>query len=261
MKPGHIIPKPLVMLLAVGFLLAFTASLMAQVESSTSTTAGTSSKEVTIKRGQVEYVSGNNLIVKDLDTGEIRHITVPPGATATVDGKTIGINDVKVGMTLEKKVTTTTTPKMITKVETVTGKVFQVMPPRSVILTLDNNQNQRFNIPEGQKFNVDGQMVDAFGLRKGMMISATRVTEVPETVVTQKAVVSGQMPPPPPPPPDQPILIVVMAPTPAPAPEAPAPEAAPAALPKTASSLPLIGLLGALMFALGLGLRAARVTR
>jgi len=262
MKPGHIISKPLVMLLAVGFLLAFTASLMAQVQSSTSTTAGAATKEVTVQRGEVVYVSGNHLVVK-MDNGTIRDVIVPPGATATVDGKTVGINDVKVGMKLEKTVTTTTTPKLVTKVETVKGKVFQVSPPKSVILTLEDNTNQRFNIPDGQKFNVDGQMVDAFGLRKGMIVSATKVTEVPETVVTTKAMVSGQMPPPPPPPPDQPVLIVVMQ-APAPAPEpaaAPAPEPAPAALPKTASSLPLIGLLGALLFTLGLGLRAVGVTR
>ena len=101
---------------------------------------------------------------------------------------------------------TTTTPTTITKVDTVTGKVFHVVPPLSVTLTLEDGTNQEFKIPEGQKFDVDGQMVDAFGLREGMKISATKVTETPETIVTQKAKVTGKMPPPPPP--NVPILIV-----------------------------------------------------
>jgi len=39
---------------------------------------------------------------------------------------------------------------------------------------------------KNQKFNVDGQMVDAWGLKKGMKISATKVVEVPETVVAHR---------------------------------------------------------------------------
>ena len=155
-------------------------------------------------------MSRNDLIIK-MENREIRHITnVPESARATVDGREIGIHDVRVGMKLEKTITTTTTPTVITKVETVTGKVFHVTPPTSVILTLEDGTNQEFKIPKDQKFNVDGQMVDAFGLKEGMKISATKVTETPETVVTQKTTLTGKMPPPPPPPPDVPILIVLV---------------------------------------------------
>jgi len=264
MKPGQLIR--IAMLLAVGLFLAFTLNMMAQVQSQTSTTHGAGTKEVKVERGEVVYVGDHDLIVK-MDNGEIRHITnIPDSARATVDGKEIGIHDAKVGMKLEKTVITTTTPRMVTKVETVTGKVFHVTPPTSVILTLENGENQQFKIPQGQKFNIDGQMVDAFGLKKGMKVSATRVTETPETVVNQKAFVAGKMPPPPPPPPDVPIMIAVAAPTPAPAPAAeaapaPAAEAAPAKLPKTGSILPVIGFLGVLMLSMGLGLRVIRLTR
>jgi hypothetical protein len=44
-----------------------------------------------------------------------------------------------------------------------------VTPPISVILTLENGENQAFKIPEGQKFTVNGQEVDAWGLKKGML--------------------------------------------------------------------------------------------
>jgi len=259
MKPGHIIPKPIVMLLAVGLFLTLTASMLAQVQSTTTTTEGAGKKHVEVRRGEVVYVSGNHVIVK-MENGAVRDLTVPDSATATVDGKEIGVHELKVGMKLEKTITTTTTPKMITKVETVTGKVFHVSPPNTVILTMENNENQQFKIPKGQKFSIDGQMVDAFGLKKGMIVSATKVTETPETQVTTKAMVAGTLPPPPPPAPEAPILIV-SAPPPAPA-AAPAPaetaEAAPQALPKTGSYLPAIGLAGVLMLCMGLGLRAVR---
>jgi len=251
-----ITPKPTVILLALGLFLAFTASLMAQIKTKTTTTAGAATKEVQVQRGEVVYVSGNHIIIK-MDDGTIKDVPdVPESARATVDGKEISIHDVKVGMKLERTITTTTTPKMVTKVESVTGTVFQINPPTSVILQMENNENKQFKIPEGQKFTVEGQTVDAWGLKKGMKVTATKVTEVPITAVTTKAALSGQMPPPPPPPPDVPILIVYEA---APVPvAAPAPEAAPAALPKTGSYLPGIGLLGVLMLSMGLCLRAFR---
>ncbi len=80
---------------------------------------------------------------------------------------------------------------MITTVKTVTGKVWRVSPPNSVILTLEDGTNQSINIPKGQKFNVDGQETDAWGLKEGMNISATAVTETPETVVSQEVVRTG----------------------------------------------------------------------
>jgi LPXTG-motif cell wall-anchored protein len=102
-------------------------------------------------------------------------------------------------------------------------------------------------------------MVDAWGLKKGMKVNATKVVEVPETQVAQQRKVTGQMPPPPPPPPpaDVPMLIVVAEPA-MPAEAAPVVTEAPAALPKTGSELPLIGLIGALSLLSGLGLRAIR---
>jgi len=173
-----------------------------------------------------------------------------------VDGKELGVHDLKVGMKLQRTVTTTSTPKTVTTVKSVTGKVFHVSPPSSVILTLEDGTNQQFKIPRGQKFNIDGQMVDAWGLKKGMTITATKVVEEPVVVVSQQKALTGSMPPPPPPPPaDVPIIVAVLTPAPAvTASAAPAPEK----LPKTASELPLIGLMGFLMLSSGLGLKAFR---
>jgi hypothetical protein len=238
---------------------ALSTSAQVQTETSTSTTAK-ATKTTKVESGEVVLVSGNDLVVKMAD-GSIRHFSnVSESARVTVDGQQLGIHDLKPGMHLQRSITTTTTPKMIKTVQSVTGTVFHVTPPLSVILTLDDGKNQEFKIPKGQKFDVNGTMTDAFGLKKGMRISATKVVEAPEVVVTQQAKLTGTMPPPPPPPPpDVPILIVeevaVV--------EQAAPPAAepPPAMPKTASDLPLIGLLGALALASSLGLRAFRTHR
>lgn len=237
------------LVLGVGIVcLAFALNMSAQVKTETATTTHQPTVETSVERAEVVYVEGNDLVVK-MEDGTLRHIAnVPESARATVDGKEIGIHDVKVGMKLEKTITTTTTPKTITTVKSVTGKVWQINPPLSVILTLEDGTNQQFKIPKDQKFNVDGKMVDAWGLRKGMKVSATKIVEEPVTEISQQKQLTGQAPPPPPPA-EQPILIAEV--------KAPA-EPAPAELPKTGSMLPLLGLLGFLSTASSFGLRAIR---
>lgn len=251
------------LVLAFGVLvLAFALSTSAQVQTSTNTTAQPATTEVTVENAEVVYVQGDDVILKMSD-GSIRDIShVPENARITVDGKEIGIKDVKVGMKLQRTITTTTTPKVVTTVQTVQGKVFRVQPPNSVILTLDNGTNQQFDIPEGQKFMVDGEETDAFGLKKGMMISATKVVEEPVTEVERESKVSGVMPTPPPPPADRPILVAVVV------PKQPAPPAQEARnepptkeLPKSGSELPLLALLGSLSLMGAAGLRLFRRIR
>jgi hypothetical protein len=134
-----------------GICLAAALSAGSQVQTTTTTTSGQPTKEVKVERGEVVLVEGNDLFVK-MDDGSIRHIpNIPESARITVDGRQLGIHDLKPGMTLQKTVTVTTTPQTVTTVQTVTGKVFHVNPPRSVILTLDDGTDQSFKIPSGQK--------------------------------------------------------------------------------------------------------------
>src|ERR1700757_3321351 len=239
---------------AVAGCFAFALSMSAQVKTETTTTSGQATREVTVERGEVVYVSGNDLMVK-MEDGSIRHFpNVSESARVTVGGQQLGIHDLRPGMKLERTLTVTTTPQTVTTVKTVTGKVWHITPPHSVILTLEDGTNQQFKIPNNQKFTVDGQQTDAWGLKKGMKVSATKVVEEPVTVVERQKQLTGSMPPPPPPPPpDVPILVAVA--EPAPAPAAAAPE-----LPKTGSALPLIGLLGSLFFLSSIGLGLIRKT-
>lgn len=252
------------MLVVVTLIVASAAHASAQVQTSTNTTAQSATQEVQVENAEVVYVNGNDLLLKMSD-GTVRHISnVPESARATVDGKEIGIKDVKPGMKLQKTVVTTTTPTVVTTVQTVKGKVFQVQPPSSVILTLENGENQQFTIPQGQKFMVDGQETDAFGLKKGMMVSATKVVEEPITVIEQQSKVTGQMPPPPPAPKTDLPLLVAQGSTTPPTMAEDAKNEQPKSeekLPQTGSELPLLLLAGSMALMGAARLRPSRRLR
>lgn len=240
---------------------AFTA--VAQQTSKTITTHGQPEQQVTVQNGEVVYVSGNDLVVRNLDTGEVTSFLVPDTARATVDGREVSVHDLKPGMKLQRTITTTTMPSTVTTVQTVQGRVWQITPPTSVILTLPDGTNQRYRIPKDQKFTVNGQETDAFHLKKGMNVSATVVTEVPKTLVAEQKTVTGQMPAPPPTPPMVGALLIIERPAPAAAPTAPTSEVAaaqpgPAKLPQTGSELPLLGLIGLLLSGASLGVKFLR---
>jgi hypothetical protein len=240
--------------LLVGAMFVACAMCSAQVKTETSTASGQATHQISVERGEVVLVRGNDLFIK-MDDGTMRHFpNVPERARATVGGQQLGIHDLRPGMKLERTITVSTTPKTVTTVQTVTGKVWHINPPNNVVLTLEDGTNQQFKIPKDQKFNVDGQETDAWGLKKGMKVSATKIVEVPEVHVTRTQQISGKMPPPPPPvaspPADMPVLIAAAAPAPA--------LGEPTELPKTGSLLPLIGMLGGISCLSSIGLGVIR---
>lgn len=168
----------------------------AQVRSQTTTSTGKVSQRVRVERAEVVLVSGRDLVLR-MEDGTIRYIPdVPDSFKAIVDDKEVGIYDLKGGMTLERTTTITTTPKLVKTVQTVKGRVWSVLPPNAVILMLDDGSNQRFEIPKGQKFNVDGKIVDTRGLKPGMIITATKVVEFTATEIEQRRTLTGSLPPP-----------------------------------------------------------------
>jgi len=199
-------PERLSVAVRTGFLcIVFAMSGSAQIHTKTTNTTGIATHRVKVDRAEVVLVSGNDLVLR-MEDGTIRHIeNVPDSFRAVVDGKEIGVYDLKAGMTLERTTTITTTPKIVKTVETVKGRVWHVQPPNYVFLTLEDGSNQRFEIPRGQKFNVEGQMVDARGLKPGMNITATKVVEFTAAEVEQQRTLTGTMPSSPPS--DAPILI------------------------------------------------------
>ena len=236
--------------------LVLAMSMMAQIKTTTTQVPGKVSHEATVERGEVVYVAGNDLVVK-MESGEIRHFTVPDGATAMVNGKAMTLTDLKPGMKLERTITSTTQEQTVKTVKTGTGKVINIVPPLSITLQFEDGSVQQFKIPKDQVFMVDGQKMTSFQIKKGMKITATRISEEPATIVSKASQVTGSAPPPPETPPQEGVLLIAQN-KPAPAPvamekkvaePAAAPAAAPAEppakkLPTTASPVPLIGLLG-----------------
>jgi len=143
-----------------------------------------------------------------------------------------------------------------------------------VILTLPDGTNKQFKVPKGVKFTIDGEEKTVFDLRKGMQVTATAVKQEPETVVSRQTAVTGRpgapAPAPAAAPPEMPPAAqvgVLLVETDTPATAAPAAaatastEPAPKKLPKTASELPLLGLLGALAVFMAFGLNVTRRIR
>lgn len=227
--------------------------------------------------GTVVEVEGNELVVRLLG-GALRTFIVPESRRFVVDGKELSVHELKPNTTLTATVTTTITP-VIDRTTTIgSGKVFFVSG-NTVILTLPNNENRMYKVEESYRFIVGGQPATVHDLRKGMNISASKIVESPRTEFASNTVVEGHAPPQPklaevPTPAvaqTRPVPQPAAAPEPAPAtPIAPAPQPAaapirevaeshaPAALPRTGSSVPFIGMMGVLLGCASLAIRRLR---
>lgn len=232
--------------------------------------AGTASVKTERLTGTVVSVEGNTLIVR-MGSGDIRMFTPPDSRQFMIDGKELTVHDLKPGTRLTATVTTTLTPITERTTTIGSGKVWYVSG-NTVIVTLPNNENRQYKVDDNYRFNVGGQKASVHDLRKGMIINAEKVVEVPKTVLAENIGVTGHAPP-------EPKAVKTEAaraaptptpraePTPAPAPE-PTPAAAPVEvaqapkpahrLPDTASSMPLLGVIGVMLIAASFGFRSLR---
>jgi hypothetical protein len=215
--------------------------------------AGASSVKTEKLSGTVVVVDGNKLVVR-MSSGDIRYFEPPESRRFMVDGQELTVRDLKPGTRLQATVTTTTTPITERTTTVGTGKVWHVAGT-NVILTLPNGENRQYKVDSNYKFNVGGQKATVFDLKKGMVVNAEKIVEVPRTEFATNVAVTGQAPPAPKPvevaqtrsaPAPTPVPAAAPAPAPSPAPEPVAQAAAPAPkMPDTASPLPLAGALGA----------------
>jgi len=211
---------------------ALTAIAVAQMPTTTTEAVKGEAKVTTQElSGTVLYVEGNTLAAK-MSTGETRSFTVPETRKFIVDGMELTVHDLKVGTKLTATITTTTTPVTLRTTTVGSGKVWYAKG-KTVIVTLPNGDNRQYTVKDDTTFIIDGKPESYTKLKRGMSISAEKIVEDPKSEIGTDTRIVGQAPPPPPP----------AAAAPAPAAEPPPP----AALPKTASPLPLMALLGLLL--------------
>lgn len=225
---------------------------------SSAQTSGTTSET---KKFQVISVDGNTLVVK-LPEGT-REITVPPDFKFTVDGKSLTVSELKPGMAGTATITTKTTVVPVTVTEVKNGVVMQNMGT-SVLVKTDQGMkmfSQGDMDKRGVKIMKDGKLVEISELRANDQLTATIITSKPPRIMTEKQVEAslaksgGAAGAPAAAAGAPPARSTAGAP---PASAAATSGAEPKKLPKTASNVPLLGLVGLASLITGLGLTVAR---
>jgi len=150
-------------------------------------------RQVELRRGTVVYVAGNDLVVR-MGDDQLKHFVVPSDSKFTVDGKEVGVQDLKPGTQLTQVITTTVEEQMVTEVRTVDAKVLEVKPPHLTIATGD--KEKYITVPEGTIFTIDGKDMTLSDLRAGMHVQGTVVTAVPTPVLARRTQVTGHAPKP-----------------------------------------------------------------
>jgi hypothetical protein len=202
-----------------------------------------------IRQGTVVHVGENFLVVK-LPDGTIKGFDLPPNFMFKQGDTLVPLSALQPGQTLTATITSASAPVMEKTEEVKQGTVVRVLG-RNLFVQMADGRYKKFAVPQGFRFDVNGQKLSVDQLRPGMQISATIVSEKEVgTVTAAELEVEASKPPAPP---VQPA--VAPAPPSPPAPPAPAPAKK---LPKTAGSLPLIGLLGLLSMGFGAGVSALR---
>jgi len=238
--------------------LAHAQSQTAPATGSTTSTTGTTTTTTTttVRKGVVVYVSGNTLITKESD-GVTRQHTVPDGFTFQMNGKNVTLADLKPGDKITAVITETKTVEPVTVTRVIKGTVMSATMG-SIVVKNAKGQLVTYTPKEADardvKILVDGKEVALGDLKVGDRLTATIITKYPPQVSTERQVTAKVTAPPPAP------AAAPAAPA-APPAVAAAPPPKPARLPKTASPLPLVGLLGGLLLAAGAGLTLRRRAR
>jgi hypothetical protein len=173
--------------------LSLAAGAAAQATQTKETVPGGVAKAHTVQVKGELVAKGSNWLIAKGPAGNYRLYNVEPGRKAIIDGVPKTLDDLKIGTMLTSTATTTETP-LVNRTTTITkGTVFWASP-KSIIVTLENNENKQYDVPSGFKFDVEGKQLEAMELRPGMKLSATKIVEEPLTVITKDVVVTGHVP-------------------------------------------------------------------
>ena len=145
-----------------------------------------------IKNAEVIHVSNHQIVVK-LENGMMEFLNLPEDQKFQIDGKELSIHDLKPGTKLTQELHTVTTPQEVATMRTVKGEIWQINPPH-LILHFGNGKAKSYTVPDGIVFHINGEDKTVFDLRKGMSIDATVLTTMPQSLVARHHEITGQAP-------------------------------------------------------------------
>jgi hypothetical protein len=221
--------------------LAISPVVLAQGATATSTESTAVTHQV--KSGVVESVAGNKIVVKEADG--VHEYNLPDGFVFQMNGQSVGVDQLKPGMKVDAVITDKVTTRNVKVSRVASATVMQVAPGGIVVKTASGDlKSYDFKDAQGNDiyYVQDGKEIPLRSVKKGDKLSGTLVTTLPPTQSKQRSVVAKATPA------DEPAPAQVAA-------------AAPAHMPKTASPLPLLGLLALVSGGIALSLRAARALR
>jgi LPXTG-motif cell wall-anchored protein len=242
---------------ALALIVAFTAAGAAYAQAPA---AAPAAPKTTVETAEVEvvYVHGNSVVYLLGDKAFQQEFTAD--SRVTLNGKPVPLAELLPGQKVVVERTTTVVPvdpKRVVKI----NKAQVVRVSGQTVVVRQDGKNKSYVVPTDFFFMVDGKKTAPENLTKHVKLTATIITELGQKPIVKQQMVAEAEPvkkeapkaAPAKPAPAKPAA------APAPAPAAPAPAAEPAKpakkLPKTGSELPLVGLSGAALLALGVALR------
>jgi hypothetical protein len=226
--------------------------------------APTRSTSTQVRQFEIVSVDGNKVVVKG--NQGYREITVADDFHLSVDGRPVGVRELRPGMKGTATVTTTTTSTPVTVTQIRDGVVLQKSGNSIVVRTANGVKmfSEGDAAQRGVRILRDGQPLAFTDLNTGDHLTATIVTTHPPKIMTQRQVAASMSSAPMPEAGTASAPTRMAAATPVAAPGAPPPHVAPEpsrSLPRTAGPVPLIALVGAGSTLLGLTLTMLRRRR
>ncbi len=214
----------------------------AQATGATTTESTAMTREV--KGGVVESVAGNKVVIREPDG--LHEYTLPDGFKFQVNGQPVGVDQITPGTQVGALITDKVTTRNVTLTRVASATVMQVAPG-GIVVKNANGDLKSYNFKDAAGNDIyfvrDGKEVPLRTVKKGERLSGTFVTTLPAQQISQRDVDARAVAP------AEPAAPTAVA------------AATPRRLPRTASPLPLLGLLALISAGVALTLRATRALR